>query len=310
MEPNALTQMKIISTTEPMVGTTGGTSSRGTFTPEPSVMVVTSNEATRIPAPTEVYRMAQPAPTVPQQYGCPQPGGVIDSSIIRDILRHVPRGPIPTVGNFAALQLGLVSPGTHFDVPYCPLRALLNDPGTAAYLVASATESGGSMTATIAHAAANWSYARTLRIAYDTDPDSSGLYNALETITFNPEQLNGLLNVTEDPTTGVTVVAEQTNASITARVTLPPTTNGGFYLHLNYRTTSLPKTIPMRGCIVTGTTVAGDDTNLTSVMDIACATTGMTSGSLVHKTASVIAPGSPYFEEYVGYMLRNYYERL
>lgn len=261
-------------------------------------------------APTLTTRQAI---TPPPQQSCiinPDAANADIFKLMALLRRYAPKGPIATAAPFGDVSLGLIAPGEMFDVPYDPLTAMLADPALATYLVASATESGGSMTATIAHSAQNQSLVRAFRVAYDTDPDQSGMYNALETVTWNPEQRNGVINTTEDPTSGVVVVAEVSDTAITARVTLPPTKQGGYYLHTSYRTTSLPKTLPMRAVISAGATPAGDDVNLIATMDAAFATTGLTSGSVVHKTVSVIAPGSPYFEEYVDYMLRNYYRAV
>jgi len=223
--------------------------------------------------------------------------------LLRTILRYAPRDYIPVCAPFGRVALGLVGPANRFECMYDPLRAMLSDPVIVGYHVDSDTESSGSVTSAIATTAGVLSQCRVARQKWDTDPDQSGADEALTTVTWAPEDLNAHGVSFELTTTGFG--AAVTDASLTARFTLPAGNAGGVWWHFARRVTGLPKCVPSRAFL--STPIASGE-GLTATASFAV--TGLTSGNLMKQTVSAMSVASPYFIEYAEYMLRNYYERL
>jgi len=188
---------------------------------------------------------------------------------------------------------------------------LLADSQMTEYLTISGTESNAAIDVSIVATAGNAYGVRAVRCKYDTDPDGSGANNALETITYSPADQNDTgAQLSEAPTaTFVVTIASVTDATNSARFSVPTEQEGTFYFNLARRSTSLPKTVPMTALVATSTTVSGS-VEVYTQRKVQCVTTGLTSGSLMHKDVDAIAAASPFFEEYATELLERFYKPL
>lgn len=216
---------------------------------------------------------------------------------------------IPVVIPFGAMSTLKVTPGQTFDVTFDPVAALWERFQTPEYITADGTESNGGVTTSLAPSAGYTGEVVAIRHFYATDPDQSGVTNALETVTYNPRTLNANnAGASQTASTSEVNLGDVTDATNSFRFTIPAVKAGGVIQFFGTRITSAALTMPelalIRASIGSPGELAG------GAWTISCATTLLTSGSLVRKSSEILSAASPNFDATIEYLLANYYEPL
>jgi hypothetical protein len=220
-----------------------------------------------------------------------------------EVMRYRVIAPIPLVVSFkgASFNLRNVQPeltigrGTGYD----PLRAILCDVPARESLTAAATESSGSLTATMSASAGLWFRCRALQCNWSQGVTQAAQYNAVATFTVAPWQKNSeMVDVTQVTSPLSAAVTENTfkykfdTADVYA----------GVYVHPASKQASLIE--PTQDAWLVKAPTSGTAASSTT---IACAGSNLVSGSGIGLSMVALSPGTSEWYDYVAFMLSHYY---
>lgn len=205
------------------------------------------------------------------------------------------------------IDVRAMTPGSSLDVPdFDPVQFILNQVCPNEELIASATESGGSATATVAPTNEAVSLFAFL-LSIQPKRDAAGFADALLTITRqNFETHAHSVNESEDGTSGVTTHNETNDATQTCR--LGVTAGLGeqqALVFLGKRPSGIAKVVPA----VALAREAVQASLGPATLDVAFAFTGMPSGCGAQVVVTAITPASEKWDRFVEIMTEAGYHR-
>jgi len=221
--------------------------------------------------------------------------------IFKNVCGLCPAGPIPTwLPATNGIEVSLVLPGTHIEVPYDPIQSICADPSPSDLVTASATEgSGGLVNTLICQNEVN--QVRVIGHLFTQDADAHleadgklviGWYDWTDNAhAIGVEFSNGTVTGNDK--------ASSASSAQTFRFSITRKTQQLAFTHLAKRPTTFGKTVPTTALLAEPAAVLTTNAVVMDSRNVVCTFSELVSGALLKVQSFVVSPAHPYWDRYV-----------